>query len=97
MRALEQYLDASARCRALIATLVPALLRQGANVVLDFAGNRVKGRAWVRSLFEAAQADHQLHWLDASDELFHQVTARFVPPGPDERFEVVRSEVKSAI
>ncbi len=122
VRALEQYLDASARCRSLIASLVPELLRQGANVVLDFAGNTVKGRAWVRSLFEAAKADHQLHWLDASDEvclarihqrnaerpeglywgqvadeLFHQVTARFVAPGADERFEVVRSVVKSAI
>ncbi len=122
VRGLDQYLDASARCRALIATLVPPMLRQGANVVLDFAGNTPKGRAWVRSLFEAAHADHQLHWLDASDEvclqrihqrnaerpegiywgqvsdeLFHQVTTRFVPPGADERFEVLRLEVKSAI
>ena len=45
VRTLEHSLDASARCRALIATLVPELLRQGANVVLDFAGNTVKGRA----------------------------------------------------
>ncbi len=53
VRGLEQYLDASARCRALIASLVPELLRQGANVVLDFAGNTVKGRAWVRAFTSA--------------------------------------------
>jgi hypothetical protein len=47
---------------------VPALLRLGVSVVLDFAGNTVAHRAWVRSLFEAAGADHVLHWLDASDD-----------------------------
>jgi predicted kinase len=67
VRSLEDYVAASSRCRAVIATLVPDLLRHGVSVVFDFAGNTVRGRAWVRSLFEAAGADHALHWIDASD------------------------------
>jgi len=64
---LEDYLEASGRCRRLIGSLVPDLLGLGNSVVLDFAGNTVRGRAWVRSLFEAAGADHALHWIEASD------------------------------
>lgn len=67
VRSLDDYLDASRRCRAMIASLVPELLRMDVSVVLDFAGNTASSRAWVRSLFEAAGADHVLHWLDASD------------------------------
>jgi hypothetical protein len=38
-------------------------------VVLDFPGNTAKDRAWIRSLFEAANAGHELHVIEASDEL----------------------------
>jgi predicted kinase len=68
VRALPDYLDAARRCRALIGRQVPELLRQGVSVVLDFAGNTVRDRAWVRTLFEAAGADHVLHLLEATDE-----------------------------
>jgi predicted kinase len=67
VRSLEDYVAASSRCRKMIGALVPDLLRQGVSVVLDFAGNTVRGRAWVRSVFEAAGADHALHWIEASD------------------------------
>jgi predicted kinase len=118
VRSLEDYLEASGRCRKVIGSLVPDLLRQGVSVVLDFAGNTVRGRAWVRSLFESAGADHALYWIEASDaeclsnihlrndekppgvywgpvsdELFHAVTPHFVPPSPEEGFEVIRRPV----
>ena len=67
VRTLDDFLAASARCRALIAPLATDVLRLGMSVVLDFAGNTLKGRAWVRSLFEAANADHLLHVIEASD------------------------------
>jgi predicted kinase len=120
VRSLKDYLDASGRCRKVIASLVPDLLGQGVSVVFDFAGNTVRSRAWVRSLFEAAGADHALHWIEASDdeclrnihqrneqkpqgvywgpvsdELFHAVTPHFVPPSPEERFNVIRRTVHS--
>jgi len=34
-----------------------------------FAGNTPNDRAWVRSIFESADADHVLHCIFASDEL----------------------------
>src|SRR6266849_1782769 len=54
VRSLQDYRDASGRCRKMIGSLVPELLRQGVSVVLDFPANTVERRAWVRSLFEAA-------------------------------------------
>ncbi|MGA9523316.1 MAG: ATP-binding protein [Myxococcaceae bacterium] len=67
VRALEDFLRASSKCRSLIGPLVGDLLRMGVSVVLDFGGNTVKGRQWVRSLFEAAEADHVLHIIQATD------------------------------
>ena len=111
VHSLEDYLKFSASCRRLIGPLATELLRLEVSVVFDFAGNTVKGRAWVRTVFEAANADHLLHvieatdaeclanihrrndeqppgvfWGHVSDEIFHAVTAHFVPPRPEEGF-----------
>ena len=43
------------------------LLRNGVSVVLDFQANTPSARAWMRQLFEEADADHQLHYLRADD------------------------------
>lgn len=67
IRSVEDYREASRRCRNLMGSLVPDLLRLGLSVVLDFAANTVERRAWVRSLFEGTGADHVLHWIDGSD------------------------------
>ena len=67
VRSLEDFASASAKCRKLIERLAIELLRQGVSVVFDFFGNTVKSRRWVRSVFEAAQADHVLHVIDATD------------------------------
>ena len=44
------------------------MLSNDASVVFDFAGNTVAERTWVRSLFEAANASHTLHFLDVPEE-----------------------------
>lgn len=67
VHSLEDYLDAASRCRDVIGPLASRLLQLGISVVFDFAGNTVKGRQWVRSVFEAAGADHLLHVIEASD------------------------------
>jgi len=41
----------------------------GVSVVLDVPANTPKDRAWIRSLFEAASARHELHVIEATDEL----------------------------
>jgi predicted kinase len=58
----------SKRLKAAFAPLVVQLLRLGTSVVFDFAGNTPRDRAWVRSLFESADADHVLHYIVASDQ-----------------------------
>jgi predicted kinase len=59
----------SARLRAALTDHVCTLLSRGTSVVLDFPGNTRTQRAWFRDLFERTNADHELHFIDASDEL----------------------------
>lgn len=65
----EDYLKYSARLKDVLAGHVHQLLTQGIPVVLDFPGNVPSQRQWFRSLFEAAGADHRLHYIDAPDAL----------------------------
>ncbi len=64
----EDYLKWSRRCRVVMGPVIVDILRAGASVVLDFAGNRAEERRWVRSLFEEAEASHALHLLQTSEE-----------------------------
>jgi hypothetical protein len=54
-------------CRNPDLPLTIELLRLGVSVVFDFAGNTISGRQWVRAVFEAADADHVLHLIEAGD------------------------------
>jgi predicted kinase len=56
------------RLRAAIGPHVVELLRLGVSVVLDCPTNTPNDRAWIRSLFEAAHAAHELHVIEAADE-----------------------------
>ena len=114
IRSLNDFAEASAKCRGVIAPLASDLLRLGVSVVFDFDGNTVKARQRVREIFEAVGADHLLHvivasdsqclanihrrneekpqgiyWGYVSDETFHEVTAHFVAPQPEEGFRLV--------
>ena len=66
---LADHQRGSEALKAALAPLVIRLLRLGMSVVFDFAGNTPVDRAWVRSLFETADADHVLHYISASDEV----------------------------
>jgi predicted kinase len=93
-----EYRAASQRVRALMGPLVTRTLELGTSVVLDFAANTVRDRAWVRAIFEAARADHVLHVLDVPVEecrrRLHQRNAE-QPPGlyfghvADELFDAI--------
>jgi predicted kinase len=67
MGSLRDFARASENCRRLIAPLATELLRLGVSVVFDFAGNTIKGRQWVRGIFETAGADYLLHVIEATD------------------------------
>lgn len=63
------FVRCSAKLRASMGPHVADLLNAGVSVVLDFAANTVEQRAWMRSVLEITEAAHQLHLLDASDEV----------------------------
>jgi predicted kinase len=65
---LADYVRHTKRLRAALAPHAIQLLRLGTSAVFDFAGNTPKDRAWVRSVFESAGANHMLHVITASDE-----------------------------
>lgn len=64
---LADYARCAARLREAIAPHIQALLRAGLTVVLDFQANTLATRAWSRTLFEGAGADHILHYLRMDD------------------------------
>lgn len=66
---LPDYVRCSSKLRRIMAPHVAALLNAGASVVLDFPANTVEQRAWMRSILEKTTAAHQLHLLDAPDEV----------------------------
>lgn len=68
INSLADHVRHSRRLKAVLAPLAVRLLQLNVSVVLDFAGNTPTDRAWVRSIFEAANADHVLHCIVASDE-----------------------------
>jgi predicted kinase len=52
-----------------VAPLITSLLEKGVSVVLDFPRNTRTQRAWFRTLFDSANAAHELHFIDAADDL----------------------------
>ncbi|MBE9009606.1 ATP-binding protein [Pseudanabaenaceae cyanobacterium LEGE 13415] len=66
---IPDFVKYSSRLRNAIAGHISSLLLKGISVVLDFPGNTKTQRAWFRSLFEQASADHELHYVDVSDEM----------------------------
>jgi predicted kinase len=67
IESLDQYIAAARRVRRILSPLIADVLRCGASVVLDFGGNTVRERAWVRSIFDGAGAAHLLHHIEATE------------------------------
>lgn len=67
IRNLDDYRRCSGRLKKALGPHIVELLRAGVSVVLDFQANTPAARGWMRSLFEAAGAAHQLHYLRADD------------------------------
>ena len=59
----------SSRLRAALADHICSLLSRGISIVLDFPGNTRAQRNWFRELFERANVDHELHFIDVPDEV----------------------------
>jgi predicted kinase len=64
---IDDFARLSARLRDAMGPHVVDILRQEVSVVLDFPANTLKWRGWMRSLIEAANVGHELHFLDVAD------------------------------
>jgi predicted kinase len=69
LKDVTDYVRCSRRLREAVGPHIQDLLRIGVSVVLDFPANTPSTRAWMRTVFEEAGADHCLHFLDVPDEV----------------------------
>ena len=46
-----------------------SLLNEGLSVVMDFPANTLQQRRWLRGLFDAADVNHELHFIDVFDDV----------------------------
>jgi predicted kinase len=81
------YVTYSSRIREALGPHIVSLLSMGVSVVLDFPGNTRRQRAWFRRLIDEAEAEHELHFIDASDTLcIRQLGERSRHLPPDSRW-----------
>ena len=69
IREISDYIRCSVRIRLALGPHIGELVSRGISVVLDFAANTRRQRAWCRQLIDATGAGHELHFIDASDEV----------------------------
>jgi predicted kinase len=90
-KSVADFIRLAPRLRGAIAPLLIDVLRAGVSVVLDWAANTKSSRAWMRSIFQAADADHRLHVLPDDDALCLQRLAARNEEGRHE-YQVSRAE-----
>jgi predicted kinase len=63
------FVTCSTRIRNALSPYICSLVSMGISVVLDFPGNTRTQRSWFRQLLQQSDAEHELHFIDASNEL----------------------------
>jgi predicted kinase len=69
IRTIQDFVKYSARVRGALSLHIKDLLSRGVSVVLDFPGNTRVQRQWFREIFEGANVEHELHFIDAPNDL----------------------------
>lgn len=78
------FVKCSSRLKKALAPHICALLSKGISVVLDFPANTKAQRAWFRELATHANVDHELHFVDVSDDVAKSQLknrSKDLPPG----------------
>jgi predicted kinase len=78
------FVKCSSRLKDALTPHICALLSKGISVVLDFPANTKTQRAWFREIFEQANVEHELHFVDAPDSLCKsqlKSRSKHLPPG----------------
>ena len=66
---IPSYIKYSVRLKDAVSNHISALLSSSISVVLDFPANTKEQRKWFRTLFEVAKVSHELHFVDAANDL----------------------------
>lgn len=66
---IPDFMKYSGRLTSALSNHICALLSRGIPVVLDFPANTRNQRQWFRDLCDRAQVGHELHYVDAPDDL----------------------------
>ena len=66
---IQAFVQCYSRLKKALTPHICALLSKGISVVLDFAAATRAQRAWFRELIDRTQVAHELHSVEASDEL----------------------------
>jgi predicted kinase len=66
---IPSFVKYSGRLKNALSNHICDLLSRGISIVLDFPGNTRNQRQWFRQLLERANVEHELHYIDASDDL----------------------------
>lgn len=68
IQSFDDYLTFSALIKPFVKGHVQNVLQTGTNVVMDFPANTVNQRTWFKKLCSDIQCQHELIFLDLSDE-----------------------------
>lgn len=66
---IASYVQYSARLKSILAEHILTILTHGTSVVLDFPGNTIKQRSWLRNLYRVDGVSHIMHYVDMTDEV----------------------------
>jgi predicted kinase len=78
------FVTYSSRLKNALTPHVCSLLSKGISIILDFPANTKSQLAWFRELIERANVAHELHFVDASDDLCKgqlRNRSKRLPPG----------------
>ncbi len=68
INSFEDYLKFSAIIKPFVKSHVQQILNTGTNVVMDFPANTVRQRSWFKQLCIEISCEHEMIFLDLSDE-----------------------------
>ncbi|CAM4123522.1 AAA family ATPase [Shewanella aquimarina] len=68
IQSFDDYISYSNRIKPFIRRHVAQLINLGTNVVMDFPANTIRQRLWFASLCNELGCDHELVYLDLSDQ-----------------------------
>ena len=68
INSFDDFIKFSTLIKPFVKSHVQKILNTGTNVVMDFPANTKKQRKWFKQLCDEIQCDHELVFLDLSDE-----------------------------